>query len=140
MLVEDTPHRIYIHDLNAELSSDSESESDESHPIFLPDIEKHIGKIPAHVLNGPPDLKPTAENQLILYSVPSSLTVPEEQDRVRRAILEARARIREKQASPVRELGAEGAGMGMAPPEDVWEVEEISDEPENDPDAMDIDG
>lgn len=140
MLVEDTPHRIYIHDLNAELSSsDSDSESDESHPIFLPDIEKHIGKIPAHVLKNPVELKPTAENQLILYSVPSSLTVPEEQDRVRKAILEARARVRERQASPVRELGTEGPGLCMAPLEDEWEVEEMPDEPENDPDAMDID-
>lgn len=139
MLVEDTPHRIYIHDLNAELSSESESESDESHPIFLPDIEKHIGKIPAHVLKSPAELKPTADNQLVLYNVPTSLTVPEEQDRVRRAILEARARIREKQASPVRELGVTGPGSGMAPPEDIWEVEDVTDEPESDPDAMDID-
>ncbi|KAF2750616.1 hypothetical protein M011DRAFT_390995, partial [Sporormia fimetaria CBS 119925] len=99
MHIEDTPHRIYIHDLSAELSDLS---SDEDTPVFLPDIEKHISKIPNHVLRGP-ELRPTRENQLILYSVPSSLTIPEEQDRVRRAILEARARVRERQISPVGE-------------------------------------
>lgn len=144
MLVEDTPHRIYIHDLSAELS---DVESDEEKPIFLSDIEKHIAKIPQHVLTGP-ELRPTKDNQLILYQVPSSLSVPEEQDKVRRAIVEARARVREKQASPVREIGiaggsgsVSGSGLRMVPrtpastpvPMAVEEVEE-------DPDAMEIDG
>ena len=35
--------------------------------------------------------------QMVLYNVPSSLTVPEEQDSVRRAILETRARARQRQ-------------------------------------------
>ena len=50
MLVEDTPHRVYIHDLAAELN---DIESDEDTPIFLPDIEKHLSKIPRHLLRGP---------------------------------------------------------------------------------------
>jgi hypothetical protein len=95
MDVEDTPHRVYIHDLAAELS---DIESDEENPIFLSDIEKHLSKIPKHILAGP-ELKATKDNQLVLYNVPSSLTIPEEQDRVRKAIVEARARIRENQAS-----------------------------------------
>jgi len=132
MEVEDTPHRIYIHDLAAELS-DSDIESDTEHPIFLSDIEKHIAKIPKHVLTGP-ELRPTKDNQLILYQVPSSLTVPEEQDRVRRAIAEARARAREKQASPVTEPGFEDIRnrmMGTPPAPEPPE--------EDDPDAMDLD-
>lgn len=137
MLVEDTPHRIYIHDLSAELS---DIESDEEKPIFLSDIEKHIAKIPQHVLAGP-ELRPTKDNQLILYQVPSSLSVPEEQDRVRRAIVEARARVREKQASPVREIGM-GSGSGSAglPPTPTSTPMPMAVEDEEDPDAMEIDG
>lgn len=99
MQVEDTPHRIYIHDLAAELS---DVESDEENPIFLSDIEKHLSKIPKFILAGP-EPKATRDNQIVLYSVPTSLTVPEEQDNVRKAIVEARARMREKQTSGVGE-------------------------------------
>lgn len=124
MEVEDTPHRVYIHDLAAELS---DIESDEENPIFLSDIEKHLAKIPKHVLTGP-ELKATRDNQLVLYNVPSSLTIPEEQDRVRKAIVEARARIRENQASPLGEpafTGPNGEGTASSQPDD--------------PDAMDLD-
>ena len=99
MQVEDTPHRVYIHDLAAELS---DAESDSENPIFLSDIEKHLSKIPRHVLLGPPP-KATEHNQMVLYSVPASLSVPEEQDNVRKAIVEARQRIRDKQVSGVTE-------------------------------------
>jgi hypothetical protein len=100
MQVEDTPHRLYIHDLSAELS---DIESDEESPIFLSDIEKHLAKIRKHILLGPRPRapEPTAENQMVLYNVPSSLTVPEAQDSVRKAIVEARARVRERQANTV---------------------------------------
>ncbi|KAB2107071.1 hypothetical protein AG0111_0g4970 [Alternaria gaisen] len=99
MQVEDTPHRVYISDLSAELS---DIESDEENPIFLSDIEKHLSKIPKHILLGPGP-KPTDKNQLVLYNVPASLTVPEAQDNVRKAIVEARQRIRDKQVNPVTE-------------------------------------
>lgn len=107
MMVEDTPHRVYIADLDAELS---DIESDEDNPIFLQDIEKHLAKIPKHVLMGP-EPKPTKDNQLILYSVPSSLTVPESQDSVRKAIVEARGRLRERQAN----AGPVGPGQTSVP-------------------------
>lgn len=99
MEVEDTPHRVYIHDLAAELS---DIESDEENPIFLSDIEKHLSKIPKHVLMGP-EPKTNEHNQMVLYNVPTSLTVPEDRDNVRKAIVEARQRIRNKQANPVME-------------------------------------
>jgi hypothetical protein len=99
MQVEDTPHRVYIHDLAAELS---DLESDEENPIFLSDIEKHISKIPLHVLRGPAP-SPSADNALVLYNVPSSLSVPEERDSVRKAIVEARERARERQVRPITE-------------------------------------
>ncbi|KAF2026494.1 hypothetical protein EK21DRAFT_73971 [Setomelanomma holmii] len=131
MEVEDTPHRVYIHDLAAELS---DMESDEENPIFLSDIEKHLSKIPKHVLLGP-EPKSTEHNQVVLYNVPTSLTVPEEQDTVRKAIVEARQRIRNKQANPLTEPGRSSAGaelnQGMA---DMLPTTAAIDE-----DAMDID-
>lgn len=128
MQVEDTPHRVYIHDLAAELS---DTDSDSENPIFLSDIEKHLSKIPRHVLLGPPP-KATEHNQMVLYNVPASLTVPEEQDNVRKAIVEARQRIREKQVSGITEPervldGSEMGSIGTAKDE------------EEDADAMDLD-
>ncbi|KAK3060173.1 hypothetical protein LTS18_009149, partial [Coniosporium uncinatum] len=38
------------------------------------------------------------QNQLVLYRVPESLTVPAERDSVRKAIIEARERARERQS------------------------------------------
>jgi len=123
MQVEDTPHRVYISDLSAELS---DIESDEENPIFLPDIEKHLSRIPRHVLLGP-EPKPTEHNQVVLYNVPSSLTVPADQDGVRKAIVEARQRIRDRQASAVTEpervldVGTTrsiGGSIGIPPLED----------------------
>jgi len=130
MEVEDTPHRVYIHDLAAELS---DIESDEENPIFLSDIEKHLSKIPKHVLLGP-EPKATEHNQVVLYNVPSSLSVPEERDNVRKAIVEARQRIRNKQASgvgePARTVGGGiGGGNNMA----------AMPREEDDADAMEID-
>lgn len=128
MQVEDTPHRLYIHDLAAELS---DTDSDSENPIFLSDIEKHLSKIPRHVLLGPPP-KPTDHNQMVLYNVPASLTLPQEQDNVRKAIVEARQRIREKQVSgltePERLLERSVAGSTGA-----------AENEEEDVDAMDLD-
>jgi hypothetical protein len=136
MEVEDTPNRVYINDLAAELS---DVESDEENPIFLSDIEKHLLKIPKFILTGP-EPKPRADNQLILYNVPSSLTVPEEQDNVRKAIVEARARMREKQALPYGEpeslsLIGNTHVNGQGRPSHGSEAPSMTD----DPDAMDID-
>jgi hypothetical protein len=95
MQLDDTKHKVYIYDLDAELS-ESES-SDDGKLVFLPDIEKHLreSRIPPSILaNSEGEL--AGNKQLILYNVPSSLTVPEEQDNVRRAIIETRARARAK--------------------------------------------
>ncbi|XP_014556296.1 hypothetical protein COCVIDRAFT_16224 [Bipolaris victoriae FI3] len=140
MDVEDTPHRVYISDLSAELS---DIESDEENPIFLSDIEKHLSKIPAHVLRGP-DPTPNRDNQMVLYNVPTSLTVPEAQDNVRKAIVETRQRIRDRQVNPITEppsVFARGtvestgptSSMMMDSSNDIPPAEEASG------DAMDID-
>ncbi|OTB00741.1 hypothetical protein M426DRAFT_232805 [Hypoxylon sp. CI-4A] len=95
MELDNTKHKVYIYNLDDELS---ESESDDSSKlVFLPDIEKHLrqNRIPPSVLaNKDGEI---AGMQLVLYSEPSSLTVPKEQDSVRKAIIEARQRVREKQ-------------------------------------------
>ncbi|KAL8714806.1 MAG: hypothetical protein Q9220_001319 [cf. Caloplaca sp. 1 TL-2023] len=97
MQVDETKDKVYIHNLDAEIR---EIESNEDQPLFLPDIEKKLSKIPQSVLKG--SYPPTTNTQMILYDVPSSLSVPKEQDNVRRAILDSRARSREKQAADQR--------------------------------------
>lgn len=100
MQLEDTKDKVYIYDLDKELA---DIESDEENPIFLPDIEKHLTKIPKHVLMSTGrELERTANNQLVLYGVPTSLSVPEDKDSVRKAIIEARHRA-EKQPASQRE-------------------------------------
>ena len=98
MHLDDSKHKVYIYDLDAELS-DSESSSDEGKLVFLPDIEKHLRetRIPPRVLANSEGELAGNNLQLVLYNVPSSLTVPEEQDSVRRAIVETRARARARQ-------------------------------------------
>lgn len=100
MEVEDTPHRIYINDLDDELADDAEP-STPARPIFMPDIEKHLLGVPMAVF------KPSGEEeaarrerekamQMVVYGVPTSLSVSEEEDNVRRAIEDARRRVRQK--------------------------------------------
>ena len=98
MHLDDSKHKVYIYDLDAELS-DGESSSDEGKLVFLPDIEKHLRetRIPPRVLANSEGELAGNNLQLVLYNVPSSLTVPEEQDSVRRAIVETRARARARQ-------------------------------------------
>ncbi|GAD98517.1 hypothetical protein AOR_1_2034 [Paecilomyces variotii No. 5] len=91
MLLDDTEHTTYIYDLDREFK---EIEAQEGCIAFLPEIEKRLISIPKAVLA---DSKPQ-NNELVLYQVPTSLTVPKEQDNVRKAIIESRARAREKQA------------------------------------------
>lgn len=104
MEVEDTAHKVWIHDLDAELASlgDGADGLNADGVVFIPDIEKKLNKIPRHVLTGRRDEDEIdvrlleGAGQLILYNVPASLTVPEELDGVRKAIIESRARAREK--------------------------------------------
>jgi hypothetical protein len=149
MQLDDTKYKVYIYNLEDELSSsDAESDADSSKLVFLPDIEKHLlnNRIPTRVLNPRPD--PAAEmagKELVLYSVPSSISVPEEQDSVRKAIIEARARAREKQrvereqasvapvSNPTPLATSPSPSGGMPAERTGWPGSE------DDPDAMDID-
>lgn len=96
MQMDESKHKVYIYNLDDELSED-DSDVEKGKLVFLPDIEKHLklNRIPRHILE-----KPAAEEedmQVVLYSDPKSLTVPENSDGVRKAIIEARRRTREKQ-------------------------------------------
>ncbi|KAG6008007.1 hypothetical protein E4U21_005241 [Claviceps maximensis] len=133
MQLDDSKHKVYIYNLDDELTPDnSEDEDANGKLVFLPDVEKHLreNRIPPHVLaNGDGQL---AGMQLVLYSDPKSLSVPEEKDGVRRAILEARQRTREKQRlerenRPVMSFGA--------PPSQV----NHDDDDDDDDDKMDLD-
>ncbi|KAL1841257.1 hypothetical protein VTJ49DRAFT_7259 [Mycothermus thermophilus] len=129
MQLDDSKYKVYIYNLDDELSS-SDNESDTSSSadnsnntngklVFLPDIEKHLraNRIPTRVLQDPrPD--PRAElagKELVLYSVPTSLSVPAEQDSVRKAIIEARARARERQKAELEMAAAARKGMMPTP-------------------------
>lgn len=103
MSLDDTKHKVYIYDLDAELASDSESESK---PIFIPDIEKHLNNLPKVVLIGDEAREAQKNMQMVLYNVPSSLSVPANKDSVRKAILESRARVRARQGMSVPEVAA----------------------------------
>lgn len=98
MHLDDTKHKVYIYNIDEELADD-DSEPDEARLVFLPDIEKRLRetRIPPQVLaNSDGEL---AGMQVVLYSDPKSLSVPEDKDGVRKAILEARRRHRACQAA-----------------------------------------
>jgi hypothetical protein len=165
MQLDDSKHKVYIYDIDAELSDSSES--DDGKLVFLPDIQKHLreSRIPPSILANS-DGELAGNSQLVLYNVPHSLTVPEEQDSVRKAIIETRARARAKQdqkrneeirkaqttVTPVKGLDArhwyEGMVNGSKPGTPGPADERMDAEPtlpainvpdhDNDPDAMDL--
>jgi len=109
---------VYVSDLD----SDSESDADDK-VVYLPDVERKLSRIPYQLVSGGSKDLPTS-TELVLYSVPSSISVPEQKDVVRRAIIESRQRLREKSvemvpngASPVgisayRSNGLSNGGLG----------------------------
>ena len=101
MQLDDTKDKVYIYNLDQELA---DIEGEEERLVFLPDIEKKLGKIPKSLLTG--HSQPASNTQMVLYNVPSSLTIAPEKDNVRRAIIETRARAREKQTEGARALEA----------------------------------
>lgn len=140
MRLDDSKYKVYIYNIDDELSSESEPEDGKL--VFLPDIQKHLktNRIPPSVLaNADGEL---AGMQLVLYSEPSSLTVPEEQDSVRKAILEARARHRQKQQE---EMHGQEDDIIMLPSKPLATIPEMAPEPtgfpaqDDDAMAMDLD-
>lgn len=140
MQVDDTRDRVYIHNLDDELA---DIESDEEKLIFLPDIEKRFSKIPQHVLTGRRDDDHEGQ-ELVLYSVPKSLTADEDHDAVRKAILETRHRAREKAVEEARQQDM-NCKYGQSRDVEVAETAHgygagyVEDLDVPDPDAMDMD-
>ena len=130
MTVDETKERVVIHDLDSEIA---DIEADEPKQFLLPEIDKKFSAIPQMLLRNQSE---AANTQLVLYQVPSSISVPQEQDSVRKAIIDARHRVIEKQAQEIelRNGYANGAVAGnhkgfaqIETPQDMY-----------DPDAMDI--
>lgn len=151
MQLDDSKHKVYIYNLDDELS-DSDA-SDDGRLIFLPDISKHLRetRIPPHILANKEGELAGMNNQLILYdtAVPRNHNVPEEQDLVRKAFLEAREKARAKWDEKARLEGREEDGTADAAVRDRAYTNSTSDGGadvedmvmevvEDDPDAMDL--
>jgi hypothetical protein len=91
MPVDETPSKVYIHDLAAEIA---QIEAEEPKDMFLFDIDKRVSALPAKLFQSS---SPNPNTQLVLYREPSSISIPEEEDAVRKAIIDARKRVRERQ-------------------------------------------
>ncbi|KHN96798.1 uncharacterized protein MAM_05354 [Metarhizium album ARSEF 1941] len=119
MELDDSKHKVYIYNLDDELSSESSDE--EGRLVFLPDIRKHLreSRIPKQVLaNRDGEL---AGMQLVLYKEPASLLVPEHKDGAPSAVLEAKQRIREKQK--LDHNGASSATTSQVADEEAMDVD-----------------
>lgn len=155
MQLDDSKHKVYIYNLDDELS-DSDA-SDDGRLIFLPDISKHLRetRIPPHILANKEGELAGMNNQLILYdtAVPRNHNVPEEHDLVRKAFLEAREKARAKWEEMARLEGREEDVMGLQTVGSVGrdrahtnsmseggaDIEDMTVEAvEDDPDAMDL--
>jgi len=152
----DVDNVIFIKNLNEEVASyDSEDDPDSQKLIFLPDIERRLTRVPYLLAeNGARGDGTGGESgggktstDLVLYSVPSSLSVSEERDSVRRVIIEARNRIRKRQANEAA-VAAQVTGVIMGGEEEEggyeWDFMEMGGDlaagggSYEDPDAMDI--
>ena len=134
MQVDDKRDKVYIHDLDAELA---DIESDDEKLIFLPDIERRLSKVPQQLLRGGDD---HGNQELVLYSVPQSLTVDEDHDSVRKAIIESRQRAREKAAEEARheDMNRQYDQSAYTGPAETAHGYNAGYAKEPDPDAMDI--
>ncbi|KAG0635740.1 hypothetical protein HOY80DRAFT_892533 [Tuber brumale] len=154
----DVDNVVFIKSLDEEIAScDSEDDPDSRKLIFLPDVDKQLTRVPYLLAKSGARSDGSGGGEtstdLVLYSVPSSLSVSEERDNVRRAIIEARNRIRKRQADEAAAAVAQAAGMAMGGEGEKEEEEEEGYEWDSmemggdiargrgfyeDPDAMDI--
>lgn len=163
MPVDDNPHRIFISDLDAaiaeiEAEERAAKEKQQEHAFFLPDdVEKEMSSVPEHVLKttATSAFEPAPSQALVLYKDPLSISIPEEDDAVRKAVHEARQRIRERNSThpagsethvrpdPPLEMPAalehENFGYPLNRQHSEWRHNsESSVSSEHDPDAMEI--
>ncbi|KAI9367414.1 hypothetical protein BJX61DRAFT_538076 [Aspergillus egyptiacus] len=86
MMLDDTKHTIYIHDLDKELA---EADALGVPLSFLPGLEDRLPM--SRMLVSTPRCQ---GNELVLYREPESLSIPKDKDQVRRALIETRERAR----------------------------------------------
>ncbi|KAL3494195.1 hypothetical protein BJX62DRAFT_52113 [Aspergillus germanicus] len=86
MMLDDTKHTVYIHDLEQELEE----------PLFLqdgltilPGLSDRLSMSKLLVSSAKPQC-----NEVVLYREPESLSIPKDKDQVRRALIETRERAR----------------------------------------------
>lgn len=97
MMLDDTEHTVYIHDLDRELA---EIESSEDPSIFLSGIGEKLAGFPKSLVA---QSKPKCQ-ALVLYQQPTSLSVPRDKDNAGKALDETRERARSPyNASPLDE-------------------------------------
>jgi hypothetical protein len=132
MPVDETSDRIVIHDLEAEIA---QIEAEEPTTIFLPDIDKKVSAIPQRLLQ---NQNRNTNTQMVLYHVPESISVPKEQDAVRKAIIASRARAREEQARERENQVALATSSERRERSSGSAPEHLLTNAEFDPDAMDI--
>lgn len=128
MNVDDSRDRIYIANIDDELA---DIESDEEKMVFIPDIEKRLMKIPKSVLYGKESS--SAGNEVVLYGVPESLSVPPDKDIVRKAIIESRARA---QSSPQTQTVYTNGFTNNQQPHEGFAI--AKGEAQDEDDAMDL--
>jgi len=124
MALDSDPNRIIITDLSSEIAQIEAEEASSQpyhHLIFPEDIDKKVSALPHHLFTqgqnhdrhpqsfsqvgggGIPRPPENLNTALILYKEPSSISVPEEEDVVRKTIIEARRRARERTAEEQKE-------------------------------------
>jgi hypothetical protein len=127
MPIEDSRHRIFISDLDAaiaeiEAEELAAKEKEQEAAFFLPDeVDKELSSIPDQVLRRSNTATTAASHPaatgasqaLVLYRDPLSISVPEEADAVRKAVHEARQRMRERSSGQQVGEGHEGS---ISPP------------------------
>lgn len=147
MPVDENPNLIVINDLDAEIAAIEADEAAAASSLVHPDFDKQVSAIPQELLQQKP--QPQMSTALILYKDPISISVPEEEDAVRRSIIDARRRVRERNALNRAEQRREGidmldswqqGGTSIHEPEDRMPIPYDTgiDPLHYDPDAMEI--
>lgn len=142
MDVEDTKHRIYVSNLEHEIREIEKEEKKKKKNLLLPGIEKLVCN-PRSLYIKPPE---PPGNELVLYRVPASISIPEEHDSVKRALSDARDRAAKRLVESGRkqsELEASQKNDEKEPANEVPLSPDIVDDDESmessDYDAMDLD-
>ncbi|KAL4802851.1 hypothetical protein BDV18DRAFT_46329 [Aspergillus unguis] len=92
MMLDDTKHTLFIHDLESELA---ETDALDGTLTVLPGLEKRLSLASVLVAE---NKRPC--NEIVLYREPESLSIPKEEDQVRRALMETRERARLRRQHP----------------------------------------